>query len=238
MSRKTKYQDEFAGITDIMEGGHQVIPIITGEDDNLPEDVDLPDVLPILSLRSSVLFPGSITPITVGREKSMKLVRSIEASSSVLGTLLQKEADIDQPGPDDMFKVGTAARILKILEMPNGNLTVILHGIRKIEVNEFLSSEPFFTARVTPLRDTSPEGGNLEFNALVDSIRDIAINIINISPNIPKEASFAIKNIDNNRGLINFICSNLDLSDSDRQHLLEAPHRRMVWSMRPGMAPM
>jgi len=223
MSKKNRYKDDFGGITDIVEGSHQVIPIITGEDDNLPEDVEVPDILPILSLRSSVLFPGSITPITVGRDKSMKLVRSVEAGGGILGTLLQKESAIDQPGPDDMFKVGTAARILKILEMPNGNLTVILHGIRKVEVREFLSSDPFFTAAVTPLRDTTPESGNLEFNALVDSIRDIAINIINISPNIPKEATFAIKNIDNNRGLINFICSNLDLSDTDRQHLLEAP---------------
>lgn len=223
MSKKNKYKDDFSGITDIIEGNHQVIPIITGEDDNIPEDVEVPEVLPILSLRSSVLFPGSITPITVGREKSMKLVRSVEQNGAILGTLLQREADIDQPGPDDMFKVGTAARILKILEMPNGNLTVILHGIQKIEVKEFVSSEPFFLARVIPLMDSTPEINNLEFNALVESIRDIAINIINISPNIPKEASFAIKNIDNNRGVINFICSNLDLTDADRQHLLEAP---------------
>ncbi|MDR0509860.1 MAG: endopeptidase La [Rikenellaceae bacterium] len=223
MNKKKRYsRDDFAG-ADVVEGVHQVIPIVTGDDDNMPEDVEIPEVLPILTLRSSVLFPGSITPITVGREKSMKLVRSVEATGGLLGALLQKEADVDQPGPDDMYRVGTAARILKILDMPNGNLTVIMHGIRKIEAKEFITSDPFFTARIISLRDTAPESNNLEFNALVDSIRDIAINIINISHNIPKEASFAIKNIDSDRGLINFICSNLDFADSDRQHLLEAP---------------
>ena len=122
-----------------------------------------------------------------------------------------------------MYRIGTAARILKTLDMPNGNLTVILHGLEKIEINEYLSSEPYFTATVTPLKDTTPASGNVEFEALVESIKDVALNIISVSPNIPKEASFAIKNIDSKRGIINFICSNLDFEDADRQRLLEAP---------------
>ncbi|MDL2320578.1 endopeptidase La, partial [Alistipes sp. OttesenSCG-928-B03] len=166
---------------------------------------------------------GAITPITVGRDKSMKLVRDVEEGGGVLGAVLQKEADIEDPAPDDIYKVGTAARILKVLEMPNGNLTVILHGLEKIEVRQFIAHDPYFTASVVSIRDGQPDKNNVEFNALVDSIRDVALNIINISPNIPKEASFAIKNIDSKRGLINFICSNLNLEDSDRQHLLEAP---------------
>ena len=115
-----------------------------------------------------------------------------------------------------MYKVGTAARIIKILEMPNGNLTVILNGLEKIEVKEYVSTEPYFQASVTPLRDSSPDVKSLEFEALVDSIRDIALGIIAISPDMPKEAAFAIKNIDSKRGIINFICSNLELSDEDR----------------------
>lgn len=110
-----------------------------------------------------------------------------------------------------MYKVGTAARIIKILEMPNGNLTVILNGLEKIEVKEYVSTEPYFQASVTPLRDSSPDVKSLEFEALVDSIRDIALGIIAISPDMPKEAAFAIKNIDSKRGIINFICSNLEL---------------------------
>lgn len=224
MNKKNNIEiDEFAGISDMMEGTHQVIPIVSGEDDDVGGEVNIPEVLPILTLRSSVLFPGSITPITVGRQKSMKLIRDVENNSGILGAVLQKESDVEQPGPEDIYKIGTAARILKILEMPNGNLTVILHGLEKIEIQQFTASDPYFKATVTPLKDSAPERNNIEFNALVDSIRDVALNIINISPNMPKEASFAIKNIDSKRGIINFICSNIDLMDADRQHLLEAP---------------
>lgn len=212
-----------SGISDMVEGQHQVIPIVASDEDDLTEHIGIPDVLPILCLRSSVLFPGSITPITVGRQKSMKLVREVEGGNGILGAVLQKEPDVEQPGPDDMYRIGTAARILKTLEMPNGNLTVILHGLEKIEIEEFLSSEPYFTASVTALKDAAPEQNNIEFDALVDSIRDVALNIINISPSIPKEASFAIKNIDGKRGMINFVCSNLEFVDADRQRLLEAP---------------
>ncbi len=116
-----------------------------------------------------------------------------------------------------------AARIIKILEMPNGNLTVILNGLEKIEICEYVATEPYFKARVTALRDTPPDMTTIEFEALVDSIRDVALNIINVSPTMPKEAAFAIKNIDSRRGIINFICSNMELTDEDRQSLLEAP---------------
>lgn len=224
MSKKDKIEfEDFSGISDMLEGRHQVIPIVSGDEDDVLDSVAVPDILPILTLRSSVLFPGAITPITVGREKSMKLVREVESGGGILGAVLQRQADVENPGPEDIYRVGTAARILKILEMPNGNLTVILHGLEKIEIQGILSFDPYFKASINPLKDSTPEKDNLEFEALVDSIRDVALNIINISPNMPKEASFAIKNIDSKRGLINFICSNLDLDDADRQHLLEAP---------------
>ena len=205
-----------------MDGKHHVIPIVTGGDE-MAEEVDVPEILPILTLRSSVLFPGSITPITVGRDKSISLVRAVNAEGGILGAVLQRESDVEDPAPDDMYKVGTAARIIKILEMPNGNLTVILNGLEKIEIKEYVSVEPYFKARVTPLRDSTPDLKSIEFEALVDSVRDVALGIINVSPNMPKEAAFAIKNIDSKRGIINFICSNLELSDEDRQSLLEAP---------------
>ena len=209
-------------IPELLDGKHHVIPIVTGGDEP-QEEVEVPEVIPILTLRSSVLFPGAITPITVGRDKSISLVRAVDSESGILGAVLQRESDVEDPGPDDMYKVGTAARIIKILEMPNGNLTVILNGLEKIEIREYVSTEPYLKARVTALRDSSPDMKSLEFGALVDSIRDVALGIINISPSIPKEAAFAIKNIDSKRGIINFICSNMELSDEDRQTLLEAP---------------
>ncbi len=224
MTKKKKIEiDILSDISDLQEGRHQVIPIVADNDDELMESYTIPDSLPILSLRSSVLFPGAITPITVGREKSMKLIRDVEAGSGILGAVLQKESDVEQPAPDDMYRIGTAARILKTLDMPNGNLTVILHGLEKIEINEYLSTDPYFTATVTPLKDSDPAENNVEFEALVESIKDVALNIISVSQNIPKEATFAIKNIDSKRGMINFISSNLDFEDADRQHLLEAP---------------
>ncbi len=201
---------------------HQVIPIMA-DGSELEESVEVPGELPILSLRSSVLFPGAITPITVGREKSIKLVREVEAAGGVLGAVLQKDATVENPAPGDMYLVGTAAKILKILEMPNGNLTVILHGLDKIEVVEWLRSEPYMKAAVRMLHDVAPEANNVEFQALVSCVKEVALDIINSSPGIPKEATFAIKNIDSDRGIINFICSNLDFTDQERQKLLEAP---------------
>ena len=226
MNKKDKIEtaelDDMNLVPELLDGKHRVIPIVAGGDETV-EEVEVPEIIPILTLRSSVLFPGAITPITVGRDKSISLVRAVNAEGGILGAVLQRESEVEDPSPDDMYKVGTAARIIKILEMPNGNLTVILNGLEKIEIREYVSVEPYFKARVTALRDTSPDMKSIEFEALVDSIRDVALNIINVSPSMPKEAAFAIKNIDSKRGIINFICSNLELSDEDRQSLLESP---------------
>ena len=226
MSEKTKIEpveiDDATLAAELADGRHRVIPIVTGEDEPI-EEADIPEVLPILTLRSSVLFPGAITPITVGRDKSITLVRAVNSAGGMLGAVLQRESDVDDPAPADMYRVGTAARIIKILEMPNGNLTVILNGLQKIEIREYVATEPYLKARVEALRDSTPDTKSIEFEALVDSIRDTALGIINISPSMPKEAAFAIKNIDSKRGIINFICSNMELADEDRQALLEAP---------------
>ncbi len=221
MKKKFIYED-LSNISDILDAKNQVISIMSPEGDE-ESHVEIPEVLPILTLRSSVLFPGAITPITVGRDKSMKLVREAESSGSLIGTVLQREASVEDPTPDDLYRIGTAARILKVLEMPNGNLTIILHGVDKFEVVEYVSSQPFYKARINTLKDIDPDKENMKFNALVESVKEIALEIVSLSPSVPKEATFAIKNIDSHRGLINFISSNIDLSDSDRQYLLEAP---------------
>lgn len=226
MSKKDKIEtievDEVNLSPELLDGKHRMIPIVTGGDELL-EEVDIPETLPILTLRSSVLFPGAITPITVGRDKSISLVRAVNAEGGMLGAVLQRESEVEDPAPGDMYRIGTAARIIKILEMPNGNLTVILNGLEKIEITEYIATEPYFKARVTALRDSTPDVKSIEFEALVDSIRDVALGIINVSSSMPKEAAFAIKNIDSKRGIINFICTNMDLADEDRQSLLEAP---------------
>ena len=223
MSKKKDIEiDDMGLVPELFDGKHQVIPIISGGEDTI-EEVAIPETLPILTLRSSVIFPGSVTPITVGRAKSIALVRAVEAGDSLLGAVLQVDSEIEDPQPDDMYKIGTAARILKILEMPNGNLTVILAGLEKIEVREYLQTQPYFRATVSPIQDSMPDPKSIEFKALVDSIREVALSIINISPSMPKEAAFAIKNLDSNRAIVNFICSNMEFSDDDRQNLLEAP---------------
>ncbi|MEE0916089.1 MAG: LON peptidase substrate-binding domain-containing protein, partial [Alistipes sp.] len=130
--------DEKGFSTELADRKFQAIPIVSGDDDTI-EDVKLPEILPILTLRNSVLFPGAVTPITVGREKSIALVRAVNSGDGLLGAVLQRNPEIETPTPDDMYRIGTAARILKILEMPNGNLTVILSGLEKIEVGEYIS---------------------------------------------------------------------------------------------------
>lgn len=226
MSKKDKIEsieiDDLNALPDLFDGKHRVIPIISGGDEEI-EEVTVPDEIPILTLRSSVLFPGSITPITVGREKSIKLVQDIKESDGVLGAVLQRDAEVEDPTPADMYKVGTLAKVIKILEMGNGTLTVILSGLEKIEVERYVSVEPYMVATVSVVHDTTPDKDNVEFHALIDSVRDVALEIIGMSSGLPKEAAFAIKNIDSNRGLVNFICTNMEFSDDDRQMLLESP---------------
>ena len=208
MSKKDKIEtievDDVNLAPELLDGKHRMIPIVTGGDE-LIEEVDVPEILPILTLRSSVLFPGAITPITVGRDKSISLVRAVNAEGGILGAVLQRESEVEDPAPGDMYKIGTAARIIKILEMPNGNLTVILNGLEKIEITESIATEPYFKARVTALRDSTPDVKSIEFEALVDSIRDVALGIINLSSSMPKEAAVASHNIHPTRGLITFI---------------------------------
>ncbi len=212
--------DDLGLLPELLDGNHRMIPIIAN-DDEVAESVHIPEEIPILTLRSSVLFPGAITPITVGRDKSILLVREVNENGGILGAVLQRDNEVDDPKPEDMYTVGTAARIVKILEMPNGTLTVILNGLEKIEVLNYTSKEPFLRAQVLRVEDVPADEDDVKYDAIIDSIRDVAISIIKMSTSIPKEAAFAIKNIDSKRGIINFICTNIDLMDEDRQMLLE-----------------
>lgn len=202
------------------ESDMNIIPIIE-ESAPILKSSDIPEVVPILALRNAVLFPGVVMPISVGREKSIKLIKSLPREKRLVGVLTQIDPKIEEPTSADLFKVGTIAQVLKVLEMPDGNSSVILQGLDRFEVVEFLEEDPFFIANIKLLTDIPPEENDAEYKAIAASIRDVMIKTIQLSPNLPHESAFAIKNLDNNKLLVNFICSNIDIKPADKQHLLE-----------------
>ncbi|MEG1935499.1 MAG: LON peptidase substrate-binding domain-containing protein, partial [Rikenellaceae bacterium] len=213
--------EELSQVSDMVDFKSQIIPLGCDNEETTSENI--PSVLGILALRSSLLFPGTITPITVGRAKSIALIKEVEKKGGYIGTVLQTNINIENPEPSDLYSIGTAAKILKVLEMPGGSYTVILHGAEKIEIEKYIATEPYLKAEVRVLRDADTQKDNVKFDALIEAVKEIAINIISLSNSIPKEATFAIKNIDSKRGIINFICSNIEFNDAFRQQLLEAP---------------
>lgn len=205
---------------DTFDDDSEFIPIITEEEANRSVN-EIPDSLPILALRNTVLFPGVVLPVTVGREKSVKLIRNLRKGSKYLGAVSQMDAKVENPEAKDLFTLGTAARILKVLEMPDGSTSIILQGVHRFKIEQFVSTEPYFIAAIKVLVDEPTNQKDKEFKALISSIKDYALKIIGLTPNMPQEAAFAVKNIDNNYFLINFICSNVDLPAKDKQFLLE-----------------
>ena len=203
-----------------MNNENDFVPIIADGDDNDLKNTDVPDVLPILPLRNTVLFPGVVLPITVGREASLQLIRDVNRGSKLLGTVAQKDYTIDNPKPGDIYNIGVVAEILKVLEMPDGSTSVIIQGKRRYRIVEFVNEVPYFKARVEPLNELLPRSDN-EFNAIVGSLKDLSIKIAQFSANVPPEATFAVKNIENSTFLINFICSNTDIKVEEKQKLLE-----------------
>ncbi len=216
--RNSAFENIF--LSGMMQDDSDYIPIIADGDDADLKNVEVPDVLPILPLRNTVLFPGVVLPINVGRKKSLKLIKDVYRGSRLLGTVAQKDYTIDDPETKDLFSVGTMAEILKILEMPDGSTSVIIQGKRRYAIHEFVAEEPYYKASVQPLIDISPQNDS-EFNAIVGSLKDLSIKIAQFSANVPPEATFAVKNIENSTFLINFICSNTDISVEDKQNLLE-----------------
>lgn len=197
-----------------------LIPLLTPEDEEEMNNELLPDVLPILSLRNMVLFPGVVIPITAGRDKSIKLINDANASGKNIGVVAQKNEEDEDPTKDDIHTVGTVARILRVLKMPDGNITIILQGKKRFEIAEVVSEEPYLTAKVKEVPEKRPNKNDTEFNAIIDSLKELAVKIIQESPNLPTEATFAIKNIESKSFLVNFVSSNLNLSVKEKQDLL------------------
>jgi len=199
----------------------EFIPLITSEDEDNFNIQDIPELLPILPLRNTVLFPGVVIPITVGRDKSIRLIREAHNGDKIIGVLSQKDAGIEDPNEQDLNRVGTVAQILKMLRMPDGSTTAIIQGKRRFEVKQFTQTEPYLKATVNIFNEQKPSEHDQEFKALVAQIKEISLSIIQQSPHIPSEAAFAIKNIESPSFLINFISSNLNAEMEEKQQMLE-----------------
>lgn len=209
-------------LLDALDSNSEFIPVLTIEDDRLGQDEGVPEELPILPLRNSVLFPGVVIPITVGRDKSVRLVKEYYRKRKAIGVVAQRDSDVEEPTFEDLYKIGTVAQIIKTLQMPDGNLTVIIQGKRRFELDKMTQSEPFIKATVLPYLVSDEVPKTRKFNALVQSVKELAIQIIAKSQRLPEEASFAIKNIDSPIFLMNFVASNVEMDLPTKQMLLES----------------
>jgi ATP-dependent Lon protease len=196
-------------------------PIIADGDDEELFSASVPEVLPILPLRNAVLFPGVVMPISVGRTKSLTLVREVYGGTKMVGTVAQRNGQIEDPDLSDLYSIGTMAEILKILEMPDGTTTVILQGKKRILIENKVEHSTYLKARVLPLPEVVSDTKSQDFFAIIESLKDFSLKIVKSSVNIPQEAQFAVKNIENVTFLVNFICNNTDLGTAEKQDLLE-----------------
>jgi ATP-dependent Lon protease len=201
-----------------------IIPINETEHDNLA-DTEIPQEIPILPLRNTVLFPGVVLPITVGRDKSIKAVHDAYKTDKLIGVLAQRDSSVEDPSMKELVDVGTIARIIKVIKMPDGGTTVILQGKRRFKVGSITTDEPYFKAQVLLLQEEEAPKDQ-DFEAYVSNIKDLAAQIIQLSPNIPTEASIILKNIENPSFLIHFISSNLNSELTEKQELLATDHIR------------
>ena len=217
--KKDMFLDSFAGAN--FDDESDFFPLLSSVDEEKINKEEIPKSLAILPLRNTVLFPGVIIPITVGRDKSVKLIKEVYKGSKTIGVVSQKKSDIEDPTFSDLNTIGTVAHIMKMLRMPDGNITVIIQGRKLIELQEMVQEEPYLKATVSELSEEKPEKGDEQFIALVDSIKDIALQIVKESPNIPSEAQLAIQNIESPTYLVNFVCSNMDVDMNKKQELLE-----------------
>lgn len=217
-----KYRDDDFLMNDLTDANSEFIPVLTIEDARLGMDEEVPEELPILPLRNAVLFPGVVIPITVGRDKSVRLVKEYYKKKQAIGVVAQMDSNVEEPTSADLYKIGTVAQIIKTIQMPDGNMTVIIQGKRRLELQEFTQIEPYIKAKVTEYPDFKDYPHTRKFNALAQSVKDLAIQIISKSQHLPEEASYAIKSIDNPIFLVNFVASNVEMDLPTKQMLLES----------------
>src|SRR6056297_1299682 len=218
--QRFKIQTTFDDQGENFDDFEQAIPLMSEEEEKRLTESEVPDNLPILPLKNTVLFPGVVVPITVGRDRSLALVKEAYESDKTIGVVTQKDESVEDPEAADMYKYGTVAQILKLIKMPDGSKSVVIQGKSIIEIEEMLQEEPFFKARVFPVKQEMDISG-IELDASIRSIKETASKIVNLSPNIPSEASIAINNISSPAFLLNFISSNLQVSIAEKQGILE-----------------
>lgn len=204
-----------------MNDDTEFFPLLTSEDEEVMNSEETPEILSILPLRNTVLFPGVVIPITVGRDKSIRLIKEAYKGNKIIGVVSQKDVSIEDPSFDDLQKVGTVAFIVKMLQMPDGNTTVIIQGKKRFNLEELVQEEPYIKARITKFEETALVLDK-EFEAVFATLKEMSMQIIQLSPNIPSEAGFAIKNIESPSFLINFISSNMNAEVGDKQRMLES----------------
>ena len=220
MANRNLFNIDNLSLIDVDENS-ELIPLMTPEDEKEINNEVLPDSLPILPLKNTVLFPGVVIPITAGRDKSIKLINEANKGDKLIGVVSQIDKNIEDPYLNDIYKTGTVAKILKVLKMPDGNTTVIIQGKKRFTIDKMISEEPYLKAVIESVPEIIPDLADSEFKAIIESIKELALQIIKHSPNIPSEASFAIKNIESNSFLVNFVSSNMNLKVSEKQDLLE-----------------
>jgi len=204
-----------------IEPDAEFIPLITAEEEETMNKQVFPSELPILPLRNNVLFPGVVIPITVGRDKSIRLIREANRGNKIIGVVSQKNQEEESPEFEDLHKVGTVAQIVRLLKMPDGTSTVIIQGKRRFEMKELVQSEPYLRANVNMLEEQRIDPKDKEMSVAFKSIKELALQIIQESPNIPSEASFAVGNIESPTFLVNFISSNMNADVAKKQEMLE-----------------
>ncbi|MBO4371158.1 MAG: endopeptidase La [Paludibacteraceae bacterium] len=198
------------------------IPMIADEGNNSTLNLNDGDVLPILTLRNMVLFPGIVMPVAVGRQKSLRLIREIYKKGGIIGTLAQIDKSVDDPTPADLYTTGTVAQIVRILEMPDNSTTVILQGRKPFNIIEVVEEEPYMKARVQLIEENDKTPRNKDFKALIEAIKDMSSRMVRMSGDLPQEINFAIRNIESTKYFINFVCANMGLNLEDKQRLLQA----------------
>ncbi|MBP6755217.1 MAG: endopeptidase La [Bacteroidia bacterium] len=208
----------------IIDEDSDFIPLLSTEDEDNMHAEKVPNLLSILPLRNTVLFPGVVIPITVGRDKSINLIKDAFKGDKIIGVVAQKNDTIEDPSQEDLNSVGTVAQILKMLRMPDGNTTVIIQGKKRFRIKEFTQSEPYYKAKTEGFEETRPEKNDEEFEAIVSSLKDTALQIIQKSSQIPTEAGFALNNIESQNFMVNFISSNMNATATEKQNMLEVPN--------------
>lgn len=200
----------------------ELIPLMTSEDEEALEKEELPKIVPLLPIKNTVLFPGVVIPITVGRDKSIQLIKDANKSKNPIGVVAQKDKKVEDPSINDLYEMGTVAQILRVLKMPDGSTTIIIQGKKRFKIDDLISNLPYLKVKISSIFENNKEKKESEFKLTVESIKETAVKIINENPNIPSEASFAIKNIQSDSFLINFVSSNMNLSVNDKQKILSS----------------